>query len=640
MTETFIIASLILAFAVLIVPLANRFNLGSILGYLVAGAMVGVILRLLAPVMGYDTSSMLEQLNHTTEFGVVLMLFVIGLEIQPSQLWKMKTAILGAGGLQVSMTALAIMGIAMMFSLPWQTGLAIGLILALSSTALIMQTLDEKGLNHTIGGRAAFSALLFQDIAIIPIIAIIPLLAVSGVTSHAGEDSHGHGIDVMSMVPEWAGPLVVIGGVVLVYVISRHLVNPLFRYIARSRQREIFTTATLGLVVLIAALMSVIGISPALGVFIAGVILSESEYRHELEADIEPFKGLLLGIFFMTVGAGFDFHLFGQQPLLILGLALMLMLVKMVILYCVGRMMGLKKIENTLFFIALAQGGEFAFVLLTLALSNGVISDQTVSILKIVVALSMAMTPFLFVIFERMIVPRMLRPQEQEESREPDNIDENNSVIIAGSGRFGQIVARLLKNSGFSVTILENDPNMIDTLRKFGWKVYYGDATRPDLLRAAGLNEASAFVIAIDDTDKIEELVEFANKHCSHVPLFVRARDRVAAYKFHNMGVKHIFRETFDASLAVGERVLVALGFRAFQARRARLRYAQEDETLFRKLASLWAEDQERHVIEAQEQYTRLEALLKSEIRDSNQSFYEDGSWSDENISKDFGNKS
>ncbi|WP_395372958.1 cation:proton antiporter [Marinicella sp. W31] len=638
MTETFIIASLILAFAVLIVPLANRMNLGSILGYLVAGAIVGVILRLLAPVMGYDTSSMLEQLNHTTEFGVVLMLFVIGLEIQPSQLWKMKSAILGAGGLQVSLTALVIMGIAMLFSLPWQTGLAIGLILALSSTALIMQTLDEKGLNHTIGGRASFSALLFQDIAIIPIIAVLPLLALPGAAPTVADDGHGHGINVMAMMPDWAGPLVVIGGVVLVYIISRHLVNPLFRYIARARQREIFTTATLGLVVLIAALMSVIGISPALGVFIAGVILSESEYRHELEADIEPFKGLLLGIFFMTVGAGFDFALFGQQPLLILGLAVLLMLVKMAILFCVGLMMGLKKIENMLFFIALAQGGEFAFVLLSLALSENVLATETADILRIVVALSMAMTPLLFLIYERMLMPRMLRPKEQE-TREADTIDESNSIIIAGSGRFGQIVARLLKNAGFSVTILENDPNMIDTLRKFGWKVYYGDATRSDLLRAAGLEKASAFVIAIDNSDKIVELVEMAQHQCPDVPLFVRARDRVEAYRLHNMGVQHIFRETFDASLAMGEKVLGSLGFRAFQARRARLRYAHEDERLFRELAGLWAKDEDKHVIEAQEQYSRLEALLKSEINEGKQIYDDNGSWSDENISKDFGNK-
>lgn len=636
MTEAFIIASLFLGLAVLLVPLANRLNLGSVLGYLIAGAIVGGILTLIAPMMGMDTDHLLEQLNHATEFGVVLMLFIIGLEIQPSHLWRMKTTILSAGGLQVSLTALLIMAVAMfVFNLSWQMGLAIGLTLALSSTAIIMSTLNEKGWQNTVGGKASFSALLFQDIAVIPIIAVIPLLVVS---APSGVEHASHGIDITAHLPTWLKPLVVVGAIVLVYVLSRHLINPLFDYIAKARQKEIFTTAALGLVTLIAAMMSLIGLSPALGVFIAGVILSESEYRHELEADIEPFKGLLLGVFFMTVGAAFNFALFAADFWLVLGLTIGLIALKALVLYLVGLVLKLKKAEHALFFLALAQGGEFAFVLLTLAVGNNVIDSAIADTLRIVVALSMAITPLLFLFYEKAILAKL--NQTDEQPRAADGIDETNQVIVAGVGRFGQIVARLLQYNQLNVTAIDNNPDMIDTLRKFGWKVFYGDATRMDLLHAAGIDSASAMVIAMDDADKVLNLASYLVTHHPELKLFVRAKDRTIAYQLHHLGIENVYRETFESSATMGEQVLKHLGMRAYQAKRSKLRYQHEDEALVKQLSSSYMEDDEKgFVLQVQEQLDNLAQVLENDHHIKQHSLGNDSGWDETSLVEDLGSK-
>ena len=626
MTEAFIISSLFLGMAVFLVPLAKRLNLGSVLGYLIAGAIVGLILTFVAPMLGIETSHLLEQLNHASEFGVVLMLFVIGLEIQPSHLWRMKSTILSAGGLQVSLTAVLIMAIAVViFELSWQIGLAIGLTLALSSTAIIMSTLNEKGWQNTVGGKASFAALLFQDIAVIPIIAIIPLLAVSGSASHV---EGAHGIDITSHLPIWVEPIAVMLAIVLVYILSRYLINPLFDYIARARQKEIFTTAALGLVTSIAALMSLIGLSPALGVFIAGVLLSESEYRHELEADIDPFKGLLLGIFFMTVGAAFNFSLFGEQFGLILLLTIGLIFLKAMVLFLVGKVLKLKKIEHALFFLALAQGGEFAFVLLTLAVSQNVMDTAIADTLRIVVALSMAITPLLFLFYEKVLLKNMMTSDKVQ--READEINEENKIIIAGVGRFGQIVGRLLQYNQFSVTALDNDPNMIDTLRTYGWKVFFGDATRMDLLDAAGIDSASGFVIAMNDTDKVLELTGYLMKHHPNLTLFVRARDRTVAFQLHHMGVKNIYRETFESSASMGEDVMKHLGMRAYQAKRAKLRYQHADEELVKHLAESYLQDDKKgHVLKVQQKLADLAQVLNNDQHIKQYNLGNDSAWDD-----------
>lgn len=634
MTEVFVISSVFLALAVFLVPLAKRLALGSVLGYLIAGGIVGVILTTIAPLMGMDSNHLLEQINHASEFGVILMLFVIGLEIQPSHLWKMKATILSAGGLQVSLTAILIMAVAIyLFDFSWQVSLAIGLTLALSSTAIIMSTLNEKGWHNTVGGKASFSALLFQDIAVIPIIAVIPLLAVSGDSNTAHQI---HGIDITTHLPDWLKPVVIVGAVALVYMLSRYLINPLFDYIARAKQKEIFTTAALGLVTSIAALMSLIGLSPALGVFIAGVILSESEYRHELEADIEPFKGLLLGIFFMTVGAAFNFTLFAEQVFLITGLTVGLILLKMSVLYLVGKVLKLKKIEHALFYLALAQGGEFAFVLLTLAVGQNVIETQIADILRIVVALSMAITPLLFLFYEKVLLNRLIRPAD--EPRKADDINENNRVIVAGVGRFGQIVGRLLQYNDFSVTALDNDPNMIDTLRKYGWKVFFGDATRMDLLQAAGVEDAECMVVAMDDPEKVIELCDYLVKNHPHLTLFVRARDRTTAYHLYRMGIENIYRETFESSASMGEAVLKKLGMRAYQAKRARLRYQQEDEALVEQLAeSYFEKDEKGFVLNVQQQLANLATVLANDDHIKQHHMVIDKGWDDSTLIEDLG---
>ncbi|TDR18299.1 cation:proton antiporter [Marinicella litoralis] len=636
MTAAFVIASLFLGMAVILVPLAHRLNLGSVLGYLIAGAIVGIVLTYVAPMLGMETTHLLEQLNHASEFGVVLMLFVIGLEIRPSHLWRMKSTILSAGGLQVSITALLIMAVSMLvFHLTWQVGLAIGLTLSLSSTAIIMSTLKEKGWQNTVGGKASFAALLFQDIAVIPIIAVIPLLAVSSVASH---NEIAHGIDITAYLPTWLKPIVVILAIVLVYILSRYLINPLFDYIARARQKEIFTTAALGLVTTIAAFMSLIGLSPALGVFIAGVILSESEYRHELEADIEPFKGLLLGVFFMTVGAAFNFSLFGEQFMLIGLLTVGLILLKASVLYLVGKVLRLKKIEHALFFLALAQGGEFAFVLFTLAVGQNVIDPSIADTLRIVVALSMAITPLLFLLYEKVLLKKMMTTDSDD--RAADDIDEENKIIVAGVGRFGQIVGRLLQYNQFNVTALDNDPNMIDTLRKYGWKVFFGDATRMDLLHAAGIDSATGMVIAMNDPDKVLELTAYLIKHHPNLTLFVRARDRTVAYQLHRMGVKNIYRETFESSATMGEDVLKHLGMRAYQAKRAKLRYQQEDEALVAQLAeSFFAEDEKGHLLKVQQQLDNLAKVLSNDQHVKQHSMNKDSGWDESSLIEDLGSK-
>ncbi len=617
MTGLFIIAAVFLMLAVLIVPFAKKSGLGSVLGYLVAGVMVGLLLRQLAPYLGFDSSkALVEELKHLTEFGVVLMLFLIGLEMRPTELWNMKGAIFGMGGIQVLATTAAIAAVCSLLGLNWQASTAIGLMLALSSTAIIMQTLNEKSLINTKGGQTSFSVLLFQDIAVIPMIALMPLLG-----NPEAALQGGHVIDLG--LPSWAQPVLGLVAVIAIYLFSRYAVEPLFRYIAASRLREIFTTAALGLVTFIAAVMSLFGLSPALGVFMAGVILSESEYRHELESTIEPFKGLLLGLFFMTVGAAFDFVLFAEMPGEIIALALGLIVLKAVILMIVGKLFKVEWSQNLLFCLALAQGGEFAFVLVGEAVMSGVFDSKTSNVIKLVVAISMVLTPLLFIVYEKLIAPRFMGRILSQ--REPDKITEHGEIVVAGFGRFSQIIVRLLAYSGFKSTILDNDPDHINLLRSFGWKVFYGDASRIDLLVAAGIEKAKLLIIGIDD---VEKSIELANEICRqypNLPVLVRARDRTHAYELINLGAQHVYRETFDASLKVGEDALKLLGFRAFEARRARLQFSVADEMSLRKLATIWKEDREKHIDVAKQVNEEIYNTLKSDLSHIHQ--YTDDAW-------------
>ncbi|HEY9626275.1 MAG TPA: glutathione-regulated potassium-efflux system protein KefC [Coleofasciculaceae cyanobacterium] len=602
-------AFIYLAAAVLSVPISNRLGLGSVLGYLIAGVIIG-------PFGLHFVGQEGEDVMHFAEFGVVMMLFLVGLELQPSLLWRLRLPILGLGGLQVVVTTLVVAAIALLFGLPWQMALSVGMILAMSSTAIVLQTLNEKGLTKTEAGQSAFSVLLFQDIAVIPILAFLPLLAVKGsavsllasqVMMAAEPAAEG------SALPPWQQALLVMGAVGGIIVGGRFLARPVFRIIAATRLREIFTATALLLVIGIALAMQAVGLSPALGTFVAGVVLADNEYRHEIESDIEPFKGLLLGLFFISVGASVNFNLLLQQPLLILGLVLGLAIAKFLVLAALGWFFKLEWSQNLLFAFALAQGGEFAFVLFSFATQSNVLTSAVAAPLIAVVALSMVLTPLLMIFYEKVVQPRFAAAIED---REPDDIDDNeNPVIIAGFGRFGQIVGRLLLANGCQITVLDHSPAQIELLRRFEWKVFYGDASRLDLLHAAGAERARLLVIAIDEREKVLEVVELVRKHFPHLKILARATDRRHAYELIRQGVDVIRRETFGSALDMGVDALKLLGVRSNRAHRAAQIFKRHDEEALRDVAMMEGDD--KVVIARSRQLARdLEQLLQTDERE------------------------
>ncbi len=594
----FYLAFIYLVAAVISVPVAKRLGLGSVLGYLFAGVIIGPFMLGL---VGQEVGDVM----HFAEFGVVMMLFLIGLELKPSRLWRLRGPILGLGGLQVLLTTFALTGIALYFGLEWKMALAIGMSLALSSTAIVLQSLNEKGLLKTSAGQSSFSVLLFQDIAVIPMLALLPLLAAPGATPAIATDN------VLAGLPGWQQTLVVLLIVGAIILGGRFLTRPVFRFIAATRLREIFTAAALLIVIGITLLMQSIGLSPALGTFVAGVVLAESEYRHELEADIEPFKGLLLGVFFISVGASIDFQLLIDNPGLIAALVGGLVAVKLMILLILGRLFSMSLSDNLLFSLALAQGGEFAFVLLAFAAGASVLPTSLTNPLVVAVALSMLVTPLLLLFHERLLSPMMRKHRER---REPDAIDEDNPVIIVGYGRFGQIVGRLLKAQGFSITLLDHDSSQIELVRKFGNKVFYGDAARLDLLISAGAAEARLLVLAIDDRNKVLEIAALAREHFPNLTILARAFDRSHVYKLMTVGVEHIYRETFRSALEMGTDALQHLGYRAHQAHRLAAAFRRHDEATLRELYPHWG-DEKKYVFHSHQRAEDLVRLLQSEER-------------------------
>jgi monovalent cation:proton antiporter-2 (CPA2) family protein len=577
-------AFIYLTAAVIAVPIAKRLGLGSVLGYLIAGIMIGPVIGL----VGNET----ESLQHFAEFGVVMMLFLVGLELEPKTLWQMRNRLLGLGGLQVGVTALAIAALALALDQTWQMALACGLILSLSSTAIVLQTFNEKKLLKSEGGQAGFSVLLFQDIAVIPMLALIPLLAmphmakpVNDASEHA--DTAHTALSLVDGLPGWGVALVTLGAIATVILGGVYLSRPLFRFIADSKLREMFTAAALLLVIAIALLMTLVGLSPALGTFLAGVVLANSEYRHELEADIEPFKGLLLGLFFITVGAGIDFDTLLGDFGAIIGLTLGVMATKALVLYGIAILFKLPKPDNLLLALGLAQAGEFGFVLLSFSLQNHVLDPELVKTLSLVVALSMLATPALFIFYDKVLANRT--PRELE--RGPDEIDETGTVIIAGHGRFGQIVNRMLMSNGIRTVVLDHKADLIDGLKKFGVQVFYGDATRPDLLHAAGIETASAIVIALDDQEQALELVKMVTRDHPHVHIVARANDRLHVYQLYRAGARDIVREVFDSSVRAGRYTLEALGMHRFTAQKASRIFVDEDRKTLSELAQHWRED-------------------------------------------------
>lgn len=585
MTDFLLLATLLLVAGVVAVPIATKLGMGSVLGYLLAGIAISPLLSLLQ----VDV----VQIQHFAEFGVVMMLFLVGLELEPKLLWQMRHKLLGLGGLQVSLTIVAVMAIAMLMGQPWRIALAIGLVLALSSTAIVLQTLNEKGLMRSDGGQSSFSVLLFQDIAVIPMLALIPLLTVPELTdhtvsaaAHAAEDSHGGGLSLVDGLAGWQTALVTVGAIAFVLFAGNYLTRPLFRFISVARLRELFTATALMIVIGIALLMSLVGVSPALGTFLAGVVLANSEYRHELEADIEPFKGLLLGLFFITVGAGINFNLLADNAGLVISLTVGLIVLKAGILLLLSVLFKIKGYDRWLMAIGLAQAGEFGFVLLSFTVASSVIPTEVADILMLIVALSMLVTPLLFIGLDRFIAPKFAQNQ-----READTIDKTSDIIIIGHGRVGGIVNRMLRSAGYDTTVIDYSSSQLDMLRRFGLTVFFGDGTRPDLLHSAGIETAKMLVIAIDDKAHITELVKYVSKHYPHVHIVTRARDRTHVYDLWAAGCRDIIRETYDSSLRMGRSAFEALGKSREMSQAMVDEFNQRDREAMLRTASVYRQD-------------------------------------------------
>lgn len=531
--DSFINQALILiGSAVILVPIFTRLGLGSILGYLLAGIIVGPF--------GFKHAHESENLKHFSELGVILLLFIIGLEIQPKKLWAMKNKLIGLGGLQVIVCSLVFMGIALYFGLsPVSSGI-IGFALSLSSTAFALQTLSERSQLQTEFGQSSFAVLLTQDLMAIPALAIIPGLA-----------AHGSNSLTMTTLFQFVGILI------FLILASRFLIRPIFRIISSTRIRELFTAVTLVVVLGVAALMLSIGLSAALGTFIAGVLLADSEYRHELEADLGPFKNLLMGLFFIGVGMSVNLDIIVSRPMTVIGLSLGYLAIKHMLLFFIGRLFKMDRMNSKLMSLAIGQGGEFAFVIFGIALTYNLAQPDTLSLLTVVITISMAASPLLLLLNDKY---EALACKESNKPKYDVIQDESPEVIIAGFGRFGQIFARVLRLQKIPFTAIDRDPNQIELVRRFGNKVYYGDASRLDILEAAGVAKAKYFILAIDDVEDSIKTAKTIKEHFPHVKIFARSRNRGHSFDMMDMGVHKIKRETFDSSLNFTRDLLLEMG--------------------------------------------------------------------------------
>ena len=571
-----------LAAGVIVVPLAKRLGLGSVLGYLVAGVVIGP--------WGLALVSAPEAILQIAEFGVVLLLFLVGLELNPTRVWQLRKPIFGMGAAQVSATIAVVTAAGWALGLEPKVALVAGIGFAMSSTAIGLATLQEKNLLPTPGGQASFSVLLFQDLAVIPLLLVLGFISVD-----SGKNSF-----------EWTALAKAIGIIVLLIVAGRFLLRPVLRYIANTRQREVFVGFALFLVMGIAALMESVGLSMALGAFLGGVLLADSEYRHQLELDIEPFKGLLLGLFFIAVGMSVDMGLFARTPGLIFLIAGGVVALKIAILYPVAKTFGFcGRADATLFAISLSQVGEFAFVLFGAA--GSIVPRPTLDLLTAAVAVSMLSTPLLMMLYERFLAPRFLKVEE----RAPDEIHESNPVIVAGFGRFGQVVSRVLNGMKIRATVVDHDPNQIELVRRFGSKAYYGDATRLDLLEKAGARTAKLLVVAVDKPETAMRIVMQARKNYPHLKVIARAYSRTDAFEYSDLGVPAV-RETFGSALDTAEIALQDLGYGKVAARRVITSFRRHDEQALLEQAK-HRKDTKKLITIAQQNRQDLERLLATE---------------------------
>ena len=552
--------------AVIAVPLSKRIGLGSVLGYLLAGMFIGP--------WGLGLIEHVETVLHFAEFGVVMMLFLIGLELEPKKLWEMRSPIFGLGGLQVLLTLAVTAGLGLAFQIDWRISLVAGMGVAMSSTAIAVQIITEKGLLKQSSGQSAFSVLLFQDLAVIPLLLALSMLA---------PQNDAQGLD-------WLAALRAVGLIVVIIVGGTYGLRPILRYIANTGMREIFIAFALFLIMGVAMLMQYVGLSMGLGAFLAGVLLADSEYRQELELDIEPFKGLLLGLFFIAVGMSVDFGLILKKPILIFGLALGLVALKIALLFGLGRVFKHTKSDAIIFALTLSQIGEFAFVIHNTALQLQVIGTQQASMLNAVVAISMMTTPILMYLYQRTVQ----RTGNKNYNKSAfDTFETERPVIVGGYGRFGQVVSRLLNGVNIAPTVIEHDPNQIELIRRFGLKAYYGDISRPDVLEAAGIAKAKLLVIAIDDVNAAVATAKYVQEHYPQVKIIARARNRTDAYDYMELGIDNV-RETFHSALAAAENSLITLGFGKYQAHKMMWQFKQHDEKMMLESLSIRNDEQQR----------------------------------------------
>lgn len=542
--------------AIVCVPIAKRLGLGSVLGYLLAGILIGPFV--LGPVLGLSSGDEVQDIMHAAEFGVVMMLFLVGLELDPKEFWQMRKKIIGIGSIQFLGTVLLIIPICYHFlGAALSTSFAIGCAVAMSSTAIILQTISERGLNQTPTGRSSFAVLLFQDIMVIPILAILPLMAVNAtiVTEHSHET-------LLDGAPGWMKTLAILSAIGIIFFVGNYIVNPFFKYIAKLQVRELFTSFALMLVIGVSVLMNYVGLSPAMGAFMAGVALANSEYKHQLESDIEPFKALLLGLFFIAVGSTINFRLILNEPLLILALTVSILLIKGIVLMVAGWVFKLKINQNILFAILLSQIGEFAFVILNLTNQLQLIPKHWNEILLATTAVTMTITPLLLIVNEKWIIPMMGLTKKKGIIREDEFefTGSNKKIIIAGYGDFGNTIGRIIKFCGFQATVLDNDSERVDLLRRMGFNVYFGDATNLNVLQSVGADEADILVAAIDPPEVNQKLIDLASRNFPNLKILIRARNRYDAYEYINEGFDKVYRETFYTALQAGVDCLELLG--------------------------------------------------------------------------------
>jgi glutathione-regulated potassium-efflux system ancillary protein KefC/glutathione-regulated potassium-efflux system protein KefB len=576
--------AIFLAAAVLAVPIFRRFQLSAVLAYLASGMLIGP--------WGLKLVTRVESILQFAEFGVVLLLFVIGLELQPSRLMAMRRVVFGLGAAQVVLTTLAFTGIGVALGMPLSSSAIAGFGLSLSSTPLVLQLLGERDELTTQHGRGAFGILLFQDIAVLPVLAILPLMAGTGASGFS-----------------WKSVALGIGAIVAVIVAGRFVVRPLLRFVAKARIPEVFTAAALLVVIGTALLVRQAGLSMALGAFLAGVLLADSEYRHELEADIEPFKGLLLGLLFIAVGMSVNLGLMSSSPLRLIGLTVGLMAVKALIVYVVGRLARYVRTRARSLSLAMLAGGEFAFVLFSIAREHGLLSPTDSEILVLAVTLSMLLSPLVLMVDDRWLGPLFARGQ----AKPFDRIEaDDHRVVIAGFGRFGQIIARILRAKGIRFTALESSQTQVDFVRRFGNRIFYGDAARPELLRSASLERAEVLIIAVDDIEASVKIAEFASRQYPKIKIFARVRNRQHAFRLMDYNLRYIIRETLMSSLDMAEHVLEALGATRSDARKAVVTFRAHDEAMLKRQYGV-KDDQEKLLASAKESAQQLEKLFEAD---------------------------